>query len=339
MRWNFFNIQSLLFILTLLSFSLLFLNDSSKMWTTYVSSVMHIYFWSNAFVFLTLNYRKKTIKRFVIILLLTLLISIFATLFALIKYPEAARALYGNQTVYSDYSFLFSIGCGGFGFIYGVVFVTVALISNLFRKRCYRIFYVPFLFIYLLLTVYLILLAEFTIGIILLFLGIVLLIVLRKRVFVSFFNIAFILLFLFVFLKPTFVLVQNILDKNNLYIVSSKIDTILNLFETKSISASSRFVLYYSSIDAFLKSPIIGGNIAGNHSQILDSFAYLGLYGFFYFGFLLSTFFKYRDFVERKHLIIFSLSVLFAALLNPFVDMTFLSFVFLLTPLVYYFNS
>lgn len=329
--WNFRHSRNIWFVLTFLTFFIMFANGAGEKWATYVSGIMHIFFWSNCFDFLMLNFRRKEIRTFLVVNLIILLISIIATLRVLELYPLAARALYGKAEGISDSSFLFDLGCGGFGFVYGLVYLSMGLLACMKEKIITR--HKIIILLYLLLCYYLILYAEFTTGMIITILSVLLVLFYSDKHKVVFLFVACIIAIL---ISSFYGVILESIDAfakiNNISILSDKVGLINNAIASKSVDSLSRAACYSKSIEGFLSSPIFGSGQSGAHSQIMDTFSYIGIFAIPYVVYLTKTIFAYADHIGKKYTHILAVMFYALAILNPFVDMTLVAIVFLLCP-------
>lgn len=233
-------------------------------------------------------YKKDPILlgRITFVTLLFYFLSSLQTFLGLRKYPLAARELAtGSDSLPSIY---YSLGIGGFGFVYSAVFVNILLLYFIFRGRV--VYKYVSIIIFSMITLML-LMASYATALLFLFAGVFLLAIIKgKRSFIIAFFLAS-LLFLFVPKETIGTLLINVtsLFDTNTVLKSKFLDLAQGLVsDSYGDQTLVRGKLYLTSLETFLKNPLFGiygpfGNSfnasVGGHSGWLDQLAYYGLIG------------------------------------------------------------
>ena len=313
-------------------------------------------FWVNfirVFVFFSfatvyVYYQDQGFERFrPLFLPIIFILSIFniTTIGALLRDPEICRimATGTDLSMSSRYSTIDLLLSGGFPYVYNAVFITPLLCSVALLRKTVGLEKVV-LIVCVVSSVVMVSLAGFSIGVLLLFLGFLLLLVNR---YLSWFSLCV----FFTLLWGVFVVCRGFLyemalafaGENEFYI--AKIEAIFNP-TTAGNELDGRVAIWMTSLKSFFSNPIIGGGSAGGHSAILD---YLGMYGIFVGGAMVWTMF-FPIVVEYKRMkqigrhglvVLFSVILLGGLLLNP-LQFQYAAVIFILFPYVcehYYLNA
>ena len=203
-------------------------------------------------------------------------VSVGATLSVLVTDNNAARLLAGvaKGAVREAY---YSRGVGGYGFVYGCVFMLYGLIiwlskeKNKALKAC----------LFLLITVMLVMIvySSYTIALLLSIIVFVLSIYTkskRKDATVIFVLVMLSLVFLMV---PVLNLIHNIAENLELEWIVKRISQLLNAEETGAFADLKRMQLYKTSLETFASNIFLGGTHIGGHSMVFDHMAVYGLIG------------------------------------------------------------
>ncbi len=239
-------------------------------------------------------YKKNPVVlgRVVFITLLFYFIASIQTYFGLKQFPFAARELAtGMSSLPTAY---YSLGIGGFGFVYSAVFINILLLYFIFNKQSkgQRSFKILCLLIFCMITAMLVL-ASYATALLFLFIGSMLVLFIRgKRSFI----LAIFLSSLFLLIVPkeifgqVFIHAAYLFDGNG--VIQSKLFDLAQGFVSGNYGDQTvgRGQLYLSSIHAFLHNPFFGiygpfsnpfNTFVGGHSGWLDQLAYYGLFGSF----------------------------------------------------------
>lgn len=314
------------------------LNGAGGKLTTYLSGVIYIFFWYNIFVYLAENYTRKTIKKFAVINLIILATNILTTTRVLELYPLAARAINGKAEGITerDIALYTDMGCGGFGFIYGTVFLSLG-IAAAFRAKDISVKMRVFAIVFYVLVFNMILAAQFTTALLLTVAMLLFCLVMNsKKLGINLFIIGVVCIFIAVFSQQILGLIQSIAEALNIGYLADKMDMVLSASDSDSIDSLSRSQRYMQSLKGFASSPIIGSGTSGGHSQILDTFSTIGIFAMPYVMLLFSIFKSMRRYIDKKYVFIFSAGILILATVNPFVDSTIISLAYMLTPTLLY---
>lgn len=333
--WRVLNSPMVLwFILSVTTILNFWLNGVQTVWMTYLAGYIHIFFWTAASVFIVDNYSISDIKKYVVIQTVCLGICEVATIRVLALYPLATRGMYGYADGITNTELLHKMGCGGFGFIYGLVFITLgfaSIISSQINGPRYKCFAI----IAVILAIYTVLFAGFSTAIILMIAGLIGCILYannnHKWGFLAVILIGFVAA---VYAKDIVSVVQTIAYRLGIDIVSEKMGKIIYAFDTENLLSLTRFQVFGISLNGFLNNPIWGSGIAGTDSQLLDIFSYIGIFAISYVGLLLSAFSELRKIVPSRYIGTIQVISFLLAILNPFNDMTLMSIIFGFVPLI-----
>ena len=308
-----------------------------SIWMTFVAGVIHIFFWTYASRYLMRTFEIRTVRRFVFFNILTLIPCCITTINVLNDYPLAARAMYGYADGIMDNTFLFERGCGGFGFVYGITFVAIALLALLKWKKKISYFVIVITVIGLLF-MYLVIKAGFSTAIVILLMGCGLTLIedrlkSNKNVMIL---VCFLAVILIAFAQDILYIIFRLASIFGVEIVTEKMAMVSGAVESGDLSSLARFQVYMESIRGFLRSPIIGSGTAGYDSQILSMFSYIGIFGIVYVVYIMKCFNRFAEYVHGNTLIIIELLTFVLAILNPFSDMTLMAMVFWTVPCILY---
>lgn len=308
-----------------------------SIWMTFVAGVIHIFFWSYASRYTMRNFEVGTVRRLISFNILTLIPCCLTTINVLNDYPLAARAMYGYADGINDNTFLFERGCGGFGFVYGIAFVAIALLA-LFKKNKKSTLSTMTIVLTELLFMYLVIEAGFSTALVFLLLGCCLMLIedrLKSNKSMMML-ICFLAIISIVFAKEILDLVFQLASVFGVEIVTDKMTMISGAVESGDLSSLARFQVYMKSIKGFISSPIFGSGTAGVDSQILSMFSYIGMFGMAYVVYVIKCFNRFADYVHENAIKIIELLAFVLAILNPFSDMTLMAMVFWAVPCILY---
>lgn len=320
-----------------LMISLLLLHSTSRnIWVVHLSGYIHIYFWVGAFCFLADNFSLPILRKFIASNLFLLYICVIATIRALDLYPLAARGMYGVAEGIENTDHLHKMGCGGFGFVYSFVYVTIGFMSAIMNKqlnpkeRKWSI-------ILLLCIMYMIMQAGFTMAILFsVFAIICCLFYVKNKRGDGILWLFILLMVIVVFHRNIIEEVQKFADLFGVAIVSEKMDNIMHALDSKDLMELSRFQVYSVSVEGFLANPIFGSGYSKGDSQILSLFSFIGFSGVIYIGLLHCSFQTIKSYTNRRYMNVMEAIAICLAVLNPFNDMTLMSMVFMFAPLILY---
>ena len=293
-------------------------------WYQYLSLFEKIYNYSMFFmpvliiqILFQLNDRKLISFSLFLIVFIYFLTSV-TTILGLVQFPTASRDLASGISL-NLYS---SRNIGGFGFIYSLPLLAVYLI----RQK--RFLFLRFLF--WLILFYTVLLSQYSIAIFMYFLTTLLWF--NKLKFIFFFTGLLLIIILsgisyFLLNNQIIILFEAIYDffhTNNIYFVSEKINDFLLFLRTNSFGLSweMRFDKYSLSLNTFLNSVYFGslfyGTISvGGHSEILDFFGSLGLFGLFIFIIIIIIIRKLNFLKSNESFKFASFFLILTGLFNP----------------------
>ncbi len=258
-------------------------------------------FWGALIVYYLTSMYPKAQKRLVTLGLILLLITSVTSLVGVIVNPRAARILtYSANDIEEDLA-ISLLNIGGIAFFQGLVICVPILLSCIFQKK-FKIFAISALaliFISLLS-------ASFTISLIVFFVALALGYLannsLHSRV------ILIILCCLIIIVIPWSDLLMYISENINNTTISDRLRSLSLSLSRGSLTggSSSRFKLYYSSFNTFLKHPLGIGpeytyvnyqNGIGYHSQFLDDLARYGIFALMFYS---AFFFGYYKLLKKQ---------------------------------------
>lgn len=309
---------------------------TSQQTITYLAGVVYLYFWFHAFIYLAENYERQTITRFCVIQVLLLIVCVVATLRVLAISPLAARAIYGvaDDVSQSDTARYMRMGCGGFGFIYGCMFLSVAILCAARSKsapKALRIAAVP---VYLL-VVFLIVQSQFTTAFLLILIGFLLTMLINAKHYVLSIVLTVLLgVVVLITFQDILSLLSKLASDMGADFISNKLSMLLTSAGNDDVESLARTKKYMESVQGFLSNPLIGSGTTGGHSQLLDTFSMIGLFAVPYVGMLISMFRRMRRYIEGKYVTILEILTFLLATFNPFVDSTVISLTVFLVPCI-----
>jgi len=264
--------------------------------------------WASLCFFVAPLMDDKTKNIFITLFLCFFAISVVATLTVVIEDNEASRLLAGAATAEERF-YYYSKGVGGYGFIYGCVFLLYAII--LWRKNIKNKLG-KFLLLVLSITMFaMILFASYTTALLFALLIILLASYIgsKKKRSLSMLLVVFTLIF--IFRVPILEGIKNIATQFNLYWIENRLGQLIQSFTSGDITDLRRYELYKTSWDTFLNSPLIGGNSLGGHSMLFDHMGEFGIAGLLFFICQIYIIRVFSKQITKQKSIIFILVILF----------------------------
>lgn len=212
-------------------------------------------------------------RKFLIVFLLFFVVSVIATLIVVVSDNDAARLLAGSASEEVRKSY-YAKGVGGYGFIYGSVFLLFGIIS--WRRQEQNAFVKGFILVLTILTFIMIVFASYTIAILMALLIFMLSAYTKasdkkytKELFI------FLAIIIVLLLNPILSFMRDIAQSLNLQWVYNRIGQILN----NDLGELRRVQLYKQSLDSFFTNILIGEGKTGGHSMFFDLLGDYGLFG------------------------------------------------------------
>jgi hypothetical protein len=291
----------------------------------------------------------KVLGRIALLSIIFYVIGSLQTHLGLIKYPLAARELAtGSAQLQSTY---YSLGIGGFGFVYGAVFINIVVLYFFFTKmntvkKSYRYLSIAVYFIISLMLIS----ASYATSLMVLFLGTMTVATIKGKRSLIFGTI---LLTLFIIAFPKELIGKGLIYAAGLFesngVIRSKFLDLAQGFigDSFGFQTVGRGQLYLASLKTFLNNPLFGlygpfGNkfnsVVGGHSGWLDLLACYGLFGslplfaaiFFHFRKHLKY---YRDHLYLKFLLTAQILFIAFGFINPVIYIYQIGFVlFVIAP-------
>lgn len=237
------------------------------------------------------NVNRKLKAALTIIFIAFFAVSVILTLTTLSVDSNASRLLAGKATE-SERAAYYAKGVGGYGFVFGSVFISYALVK--FGRRInFKPGKIAIIALLVVIAV-MVILASYTTAIILFFI----------LVFVSAFTsakkhnwIGFVLLFagallVILFRNSIFEMFAQLGKSLELPYVENRFTQLLQASDEGSVEGLRRYTLYKESLDAFFSQPLTGAAEVGGHSEIFDL---LGMYGVFAIPFIVSQALMFRQ--------------------------------------------
>ena len=219
---------------------------------------------------------KKNKRVFLLLFLVVYTISVTATLSVVSVDNDAARLLAGaaSDTVRAFY---YEQGVGGYGFIYGCVFLLYGLV--LWMREEKNIVVKILLLAICIVTFIMIIYASYTtallLSLILVFLTFYALS--NKKYATIVFVVAILLAALL--MDPILELIYNLAEQLELDWIAKRIGQLLNAEESGSYGELNRSMLYRRSLNTFWEHMFLGGTKIGGHSMSLDHMGKYGIFG------------------------------------------------------------
>ena len=244
---------------------------------------------------------------------LSILVSCIATIIILNLYPLAARAIGGVGAGSEDVNQLVKMGCGGYGYIYGLVPISYALVEWLINDAKKRFSMQKVFMIFLLVVVDLtIIKSNFTTALLVTVLGSLYALLIREKRYWTIVVAGVLLLFVAFNLNSILISIKNIAINANMTLLSHKMDLLLSAQSSGDASSMARYIVFQKSIAAFLSNPILGSTDLGGHSFVFDTIGLCGIAGFVIVFGVINLFKQFRLVLEKK--VIWGLTTIFVLL-------------------------
>lgn len=221
-----------------------------------------------------LTQKKK--RSFLLTFALFLTVSVVASLSVLITDNDAARLLAGTAKDAVRYEY-YSRGVGGYGFVYGCVFLIFGLSiwADKEKREPIRVL----LWILITLMLVMILFSSYTIAVLFALIILVLSVYSRSKRKEATAILVIFLLMAFLLMGPILTVMHNVAQRIGLDWIVKRTAQLIDAQKTGAFEELSRIKLYRESIDIFIKNIWFGGTHTGGHSMMLDHLAQYGLLG------------------------------------------------------------
>ncbi|MBO7520307.1 MAG: hypothetical protein J6T73_05960 [Clostridia bacterium] len=227
-------------------------------------------------------YRDDAVPLFAKVIVFALVITVITTIIGLLRFPEASRILATIATSDDPRMLEYSWNnIGGYEFVYNCVLLyPVLMLAYKHRKISRAAFLILFILMFSL-----VILAEYTIALLLTIISSTLYFASKKTTTNQLMMIGIILIFLFLLFQSV---IQNFFlwlsDTLGSEVFAERLTALAGGVEGIENSESNRVELYRMSIRAFLASPVFGNMsgkhiVPGGHSFILDTLADYGIIG------------------------------------------------------------
>lgn len=272
----------------------------------------------------------KSKKTFILCWILFYAISVVATLKVVITDNDAARLLAGaaDQTLRMNY---YKMGVGGYGFIYGCVFVIYGL--SLWKNKEKNKGIKALLFVLIVVTIATIVFASYTLALLLTMIVLLLGVYTRSKrknatIWFVFAIIAIVLLH-----RPILMLIQDVASNMNLYWIDNRIGQLINADTEGSVDGLKRMGLYQMSLNSFTSNIFGGGQNIGGHSMGFDLLGKYGIWGGMFTIALFALLNSFRKSIRgRKGMIYLVLMVLMC--INTFDSIVLVPMALFMVPLI-----
>ncbi len=316
---------------------LLTLKGLSSQIALFSVTLAYIYLCWSAGEYLINNYDKETLRKFIIVNIVILLVSQVLGINVLNQYPYASRDLAGAATKITI-NFYKSLGAAGFGFVYGNVMCLIGIVYA-FRNSKQK-FQKFILVLSAIASIVLIVKASFSIAII--STGLILILTLgyynkrkNKQLYMLLLAIVFILIFV---MRES--LLRHLIsfgEAINSQAFTLHMKELLIAVQNESFSTElARFPIWERAVNEFLKSPLYGGKWSGGHSFILKHLALFGLCAVPALSMTFYIFKQWKKYIPRGICNITIAIFIFITLLNSYASVETQTFVFLLLPCMLY---
>ena len=244
-------------------------------------NMTHFLIWPLLLVLSIKIFSANKLRSFAIFSLIIILISSLATLRILFTDINASRLLAGAADEATRMQY-YTRGVGGYGYIYGIVFLNAALLmwQKNIKNQWMRLFVIAVIIVNYITILY----SSYTIASILSIALFVIALYSSSKRSTSFLIFAALALLMVLFNGYVLELLKTLSDDIGLEYVSLHLQQLIEVGESDSLENIRRVSLYSISIKSFLRNPLLGSGETGDHSQILDGFA---KYGMFYLPFIL----------------------------------------------------
>ena len=289
-----------------------------------------ILIWSSLYAIVTPKMTDKARKIFVSGFLIVLLVGLVATLSVLITDSTVARMLAGagDEAYRAEY---YAKGVGGYGFVYGWVFILFGIMSLVRREKrtVYKICLIALTVLTFITILYSSYTTAFMLSIIMIFLS-VYSNTRSKQATVLFIIVVVLIVALLV---PILSLLQDVARSMELTWIERRMGELISAEESDGLGQLRRSELYMKSINSFLENPIVGAGNVGGHSFVFDM---LGNYGIFGLFFVIAVFYTIYGVSEkgllRENLVYIVIMALL--MINTLDSMVFLPMVLFALPLI-----
>lgn len=223
-----------------------------------------------------------TLNQKLIIMRLMLIVGIVSSLLSLrVLFVDSSisRLLAGAATEAEMYEY-YGKGVGGYGTVYATVFLCFGAIYWFAHTKSKAD--KALIIIYLITAYIFILYASYTTAI--LITVVISMLALTSKVKPMIKSLLIIALVAVLFLVCWDLIMEvalKVLNELKLYRVIERLTQLTEASESHSLSSLTRSQLYLMSWESFLEHPLVGSDVAGAHSQILDNLAYFGIVGIF----------------------------------------------------------
>lgn len=232
--------------------------------------------WPTLFFIVEPLMTPKTKRTFLLLFLGSLAISVGATLSVLVTDNDAARLLAGaaKGSVREAY---YSRGVGGYGFVYGCVFMIYGVILWLGKEKskAVKVCMLILIAVMFIMIVY----SSYTIALLLSIIVFLLSLYSKSKRKDATVIFGLVILSLVLLMVPVLNLIHNIAESLELEWIVNRTSQLLNAEETGGFADLKRMQLYKMSLETFAGNIFLGGTRIGGHSMVFDHMAIYGLIG------------------------------------------------------------
>ena len=239
-----------------------------------------ILIWPTIFIIVEPILSSKGRKKFVYLFLCTVTVSVIATLAVVSVDNDAARLLAGAASEEERQSY-YRLGVGGYGFVYGCVFLVYGMIMLISRET--KLILKVLLFSLTALTCIMIVFASYTTAFLMMLIAIILSFYAKSKKKGATILFVIVVITVALLLNPILEYIQKLAMDMDLYWISNRMGQLIGAEDSGSLEGLRRTQLYLRSLDTFFEHPILGGTDIGGHSMVFDS---MGRYGIFGMGFV-----------------------------------------------------
>ncbi|MBE6916279.1 MAG: hypothetical protein E7470_00045 [Ruminococcaceae bacterium] len=245
------------------------------MWGSYLPFIM----WPTIYVITEPIFDVKSRKKVVNLFLVIFAIGVIATLRVVMRDNEAARLLAGAATE-AERAEYYKQGVGGYGFIYGTVFVLFCLLTWAVQEKnaTTRIGLIALIVPCFMLVIFASYTAALLLTLVVTFLSIYTRTKRRNTMLIILIGVVVIVLLW----EPILLGLYDVAKQLELHWIVKRIRQLLEASSSGDFEGLKRVELYELSLDTFINNIWIGGEKMGAHSFFFDSMAKYGLFGVFF---------------------------------------------------------
>ena len=232
-------------------------------------------------------------RKLLLIFVILLAVSVASTLSVFITDSNAASLLAGAASDSTREAY-YSKGVGGYGFVYGCVFLIFGIVIWTSREesKALKVLLWAMIVLMLVMIVY----SSYTIALLLSIIVLMLAVYSKSKRKDATAIFALVVVAVVLLMVPILNLIHELASRLELEWIVNRTSQLLNAEESGGFTELRRMQLYKTSLDTFINNPLLGGNRIGGHSMVLDHLGQYGLFG----GLFCISFFAWLIGFEKK---------------------------------------